>query len=132
MNLCLGVGILFLSFHEVTSLHPPSFHRNDYSTCSTHISFCVKQQSLSRARARRLYARACARGQRPPFYACVHAHVMASFSVCPRRAPRSTVGIYGERKTIAWCPCTPPSTMAFGEIISAEVCCGKEIAGLLI
>ena len=30
-------------FHEVTSLHPPSFHRNDFSTCSTHFSFflCV-------------------------------------------------------------------------------------------
>ena len=25
-----------LLFHEVTSLHPPSFQRNDFSTCSTH------------------------------------------------------------------------------------------------
>ena len=32
MTLCLGVGIFF--FHEVTSLHPPSFHRNDFSTCN--------------------------------------------------------------------------------------------------
>ena len=24
-----------LLFHEVTSLHPPSFQRNDFSTCST-------------------------------------------------------------------------------------------------
>ena len=33
---------------------------------------------------------------------------------------------------IAWCPCTPPSTMeTFGEKISAEACSGKEIAGLL-
>ena len=57
---------------------------------------------------------------------------MASFSVCPLRTPRSTVGIYGERKTIAWCPCTPPSTMeTFGQKISAEACSGKEIAGLL-
>ena len=40
--------------------------------------------------------------------------------------------IYGERKTIAWCPCTPPSTVeTFGEKISAEACSGKEIAGSL-
>ena len=33
---------------------------------------------------------------------------------------------------IAWCPCTPPSTMeTFGQQISAEACSGKEIAGLL-
>ena len=43
------------------------------------------------------------------------------------------MGIDGERKTIAWCPCTPPSTLeTFGENISAEACSGKEIAGLLI
>ena len=42
MTLYLGVGIfLFLFFHEVTSLHPPSFHRNDFSTCSTHFSLGV-------------------------------------------------------------------------------------------
>ena len=46
--------------------------------------------------------------------------------------PRSTVGIYSERKTIACCPCTPPLTIeTFGEKISAEACSGKEIAGLL-
>ena len=39
----------------------------------------------------------------------------------------TTVGIYGERKTIAWCPCTPPLTM--GGKISAEACSGTEIAG---
>ena len=62
----------------------------------------------------------------------MHAHVMASFSVCPRRAPRSTVGIYGERKTIAWYPCTSPSTLEmFGEKISASPGSSKEIAGLL-
>ena len=43
------------------------------------------------------------------------------------------IGINGERKTIAWCPCTPPSTVErFGEKISAEACSGKEIAGLLM
>ena len=57
---------------------------------------------------------------------------MASFSVSRGRAPRSTIGMYGERKTNARCPCTPPSTVeTFGEEISSEACSGKEIAGLL-
>ena len=44
------------------------------------------------------------------------------------RAPRSTIGKYGERIMNARYLCTPPSTMeTFGEEISA----GKEIAGLL-
>ena len=43
---------------------------------------------------------------------------------------RSTVGMYGERKMIAQCPCTPPLTVeTFGEKISAGACSGKEIAG---
>ena len=25
-----------LLFHEITSLHPPSFERNDFPTCSTY------------------------------------------------------------------------------------------------
>ena len=29
---CRYLLVPFL-FHEVTSLHPPSFHRNDFSTC---------------------------------------------------------------------------------------------------
>ena len=58
---------------------------------------------------------------------------MASFSVSRGRASRSNIGIYGERKTNAPCPCTPPSTVeTFGEEISAEACSGKEIAGLLM
>ena len=57
---------------------------------------------------------------------------MASFSASRGRAPRSTIGMYGERKTNARCPCTPQSTVeTFGEEISAEACSGKEIAGLL-
>ena len=57
---------------------------------------------------------------------------MASFSVSRGRAPRSTIGMYGERKTNTRCPCTPPSTVeTFGEEISAEACSGKEIVGLL-
>ena len=57
---------------------------------------------------------------------------MASFSVSRGRAPRSTIGMYGERKTNARYPCIPPSTVeTFVEEISAEACSGKEIAGLL-
>ena len=57
---------------------------------------------------------------------------MASFSVSRGRAPRSTIGMYGERKTNARCPCTPQSTVeTFREEISTEACSGKEIAGLL-
>ena len=42
------------------------------------------------------------------------------------------IGMYGERKMNARCPCTLPSTVeTFGEEISAEACSGKEIAGLL-
>ena len=26
-----------LLFHELTSIHPPSFHTNDFSTCSTYL-----------------------------------------------------------------------------------------------
>ena len=37
-SLCLGVArhllVTFL-FHAMTSLHPPSFHRNDFSTCNS-------------------------------------------------------------------------------------------------
>ena len=82
-------------------------------------------QSFFAPRARRFYARACARGE--------PAHVNGVVQCQPGgRAPRSTIGMYGERKTNARCPCTPPSTVeTFGEEISAEACSGKEIAGLL-
>ena len=75
--------------------------------------------------------------------ACPHVHTdnvpfthmcmqMASFCACSRGGSRSAVEMYGWSKTIARCPCTPPSTMeTFGEKISAEACSGKEIAGLL-
>ena len=70
-----------------------------------------------RARARvRVYTRAC--------YGVVQC--------LPVKNPTIYRRIYGKRKTIAWCPCTPPSTMeTFGKKISAEACSGKEIAGLL-
>ena len=38
MAFCLWYMHLLVPFlfHDLTSLHPPSFHRNDFSTCSTH------------------------------------------------------------------------------------------------
>ena len=44
MGYLLGVGSsCFLLFHEVTSLHPPSFNWNYFYTCSTHFfSFGAK------------------------------------------------------------------------------------------
>ena len=39
---CRHLLVSFL-FHALTSLHPPSFHRNDFSTCSTHFSFILVQ-----------------------------------------------------------------------------------------
>ena len=54
---CKHLLVSFL-FHALTSLHPPSFHRNDFSTCSTHFSFILVPQDVFFAqRARRLYAR---------------------------------------------------------------------------
>ena len=46
MTLCLGCSFLF---HEVTSLHPPSFHRNDFST---HFSFFMHIDLCTRMRTR--------------------------------------------------------------------------------
>ena len=49
-------------FHTLTSLHPPSFHRNDFSTCSTHFSFILVQSpemfSLRRAHVDFMHAHA--------------------------------------------------------------------------
>ena len=53
---------LLVSF-LLTSLHPPSFHRNDFSTCYTHFSFILVRDVSFAPRARRFYARACARGE---------------------------------------------------------------------
>ena len=65
---CRHLLVSFL-FHALTSLHPPSFHRNDFSTCSTHFSFILVQSPRDvffAPRARRFYARACARGEPNP------------------------------------------------------------------
>ena len=126
---CRHLLVSFL-FHALTSLHPPSFHRNDFSSCSTHFSFILGQspnKNWRRAHLNFMHAHAQADNLHP----CTHT-LMASFSVSRGRAPRATIGVYGERKTNARCPCTPPSTVErFGEEISAEACSGKEIAGLL-
>ena len=39
---CRHLLVSFL-FHALTSIHPPSFHRNDFSTCSTHFPFILVQ-----------------------------------------------------------------------------------------
>ena len=46
---CRHLLVSFL-FHAVTSLHPPSFHGNDFSTCSTHFSLWAKMVFVQRAR----------------------------------------------------------------------------------
>ena len=64
MSLCLGVGIFLFPFFfmPLTSLHSPSFHRNDFSTCSTHFSFILVQSpevfSLRRAHVDFMHAHA--------------------------------------------------------------------------
>ena len=42
---CRHLLVPFL-FHEVTSLQPPSLHRNDFSTCSTHFSIWATNVDL--------------------------------------------------------------------------------------
>ena len=43
---CMHLLISFL-FHDVTSLHSPSFHRNGFSTCFTpFLIFCGKARCL--------------------------------------------------------------------------------------
>ena len=122
---CRHLLVSFL-FHALTSLHPPSFHRNDFSTCSTHYSF-ILVQSLKMFSLRSAHVD------------FMHAHLHAeNLHVHTRKwrrsvsAPRSTIEMYGERKTNARFPFTPQSTVeTLGEEISAEACSGKEIAGLL-
>ena len=58
---CRHLLVSFL-FHALTSLYPPSFHRNDFPLVPLIFhSFLV--QSFFAPRARRFYARACARGE---------------------------------------------------------------------
>ena len=72
-------------FHEVTSLHPPSFHRNDFSTCSTH--FFIMGQSTNHVFAPRAHhTRICARGQCP---------ARADKPAPPPHARTCTIACYG-------------------------------------
>ena len=121
----------------MTSLHPPSFHRNDFSTCSTHFfNYGAKYQPFFALRAI-LYTRACARGRRPaPAPApCTHVHTIACYGVVqclPVKSPTIYSRNLRREKNGRLVSCTPPSTVErFGEKISAEACSGKEIAGLL-
>ena len=81
---CRHLLVSFL-FHALTSLHPPSFHRNDFFHLfhSFFIHFGAKPQDVFFAqRARRLYARACARGE-----PTVHAHVNGVVQCQPGQSP---------------------------------------------
>ena len=129
VSLCRHLLVSFL-FHEVTSLHPPSFHRNDFSTCSTHFSFILVQSPkvYFAQRSRRLHARACARGEP------TRARTRRAQCQPWKTAYGRSWGTARERSVSvhARCPCTPQSTVeTFGEEISAEAFSGKEIAGLL-
>ena len=74
---CRHLLVSFL-FHALTSLHPPSFHRNDFSTCSTHFSFILVQSpkmfSLRSAHVDFMHAHAHAENLHVRTY--VHAHVV--------------------------------------------------------
>ena len=49
---CMHLLVSF--FHDVTSLHPPSFHRNDFSTCSTHfLIFWEEEEDTEIVKSRR-------------------------------------------------------------------------------
>ena len=86
MSLCLGV-----LFHAVTSLHPPSFHRNDFSTCSTHFLFILVQSpemfSLRRAHVdfMHAHAHAHAHAEREPTRA--HTYVNGVVQCQPWKSP---------------------------------------------
>ena len=62
----------------------------------------------------------------------LYIHEMASFGICSRGGPRSTVDMYGWSKMIVRCPCTPTSILdTFGEKISASTGSSNKISGLL-
>ena len=81
---CRHLLVSFL-FHALTSLHPPSFHRNDFSTCSTHFLFILVQSpkmfSLRSAQVDFMHAHAHAENLH------VHAHVNGVFQCQPWKSP---------------------------------------------
>ena len=74
---CRHLLVSFL-FHALTSLHPPSFHRNDFSTCSTLFFFILVQ---SRAHVDFMHALAHAENLH------VHAHVNGVVQCQPWKSP---------------------------------------------
>ena len=126
----------------MTSLHPPSFHRNDFCTCSTHLSFGTKPQHKINLCATREHAH----------IHVPHAHAHADNA--PLRA-RACVGVY-TRACCGVVQCLPlknptiyrrnlrrekndrlvsmHTSVDYGNVWSknsAEACSGKEMAGLL-
>ena len=109
LSWCMHFLVPFL-FHDVASLHPPSFHRNDFSICSTRFLFWGKAHQKCDVLCGVLSPRAPgprngsdyndahvpAHGQRP-LDTCMQ---MASFCACSRGGPRSAVEMYGWSKTI--------------------------------
>ena len=81
---CRHLLVSFI-FHALTSLHPPSFHRNDFSTCSTHFSFILVQSpkmfSLRSAHVDFMHAHAHAENLH------VHAHVNGVVQCQPWKSP---------------------------------------------
>ena len=80
MSLCLGVArhlLVSFLFHALTSLHPLSFHRNDFSTCSTHFSFILVQSPNF------MHAHAHAEN----LHCTVHAHVNGVVQCQPWKSP---------------------------------------------
>ena len=83
---CRHLLVSFL-FHALTSLHPPSFHRNDFSTCSTHFSSFIlvqspKMFSLRSAHVDFMHAHAHAENLHD-----VHAHVNGVVQCQPWKSP---------------------------------------------
>ena len=73
-----------LLFHALTSLHPLSFHRNDFSTCSTHFSFILGQspnKNWRRAHLNFMHEHAHADNLH------VHAHVNVVVQCQPGKSP---------------------------------------------
>ena len=74
--------LVFFLFHALTSLHPPSFHRNDFSTCSTHFSLQSPEMfSLRRAHVDFMHAHAHAENLR------ARAHVNGVVQCQPWKSP---------------------------------------------
>ena len=101
-DLCWCRNLLVRLFHDVTSLHPLSFHR-----------FCILEQSSIRndlfCAARGYTLRTCAQTTPPILYKCLpmHATVVVQCEKAHNLPLRCTTG----EKQIPRCPCTPLLTV---------------------